>query len=250
MKKRSSMAILLILIFAFSVNSAMAETLSTSSFDTVGSVVAFGRYEQDGNEENGPEDIEWIVLDIRDGKSLLVSRYALDAVPYHTENTDITWENCSLRIWLNSEFLQTAFTEAERELIPETEVDNSQKQGLRRWNNWKKTKGGNNTKDRLFLLSCLEAKQYLGVTWDGEDNPMGAVGITEYVNQKTAGSPYRRNDSEDAPGHGCIRWWLRSPGYLQHLVATVQETGVLIASGCECEDIGVRPALWLDLQSP
>ena len=137
MKKHFAIAILLILVFAVSVSTVLAETPITQSFDTIGGIVTFGRYEQDGNEENGPEEIEWIILDVKDGKSLLISRYALDAVPYHTESINITWEKCFLRSWLNSDFLQTAFTEEEQASIPETEVDNSQKQGLKRWNNWK-----------------------------------------------------------------------------------------------------------------
>ena len=185
MKKHFSIAILFILVFAVSVSTVLAETPITQSFDTIGGVVTFGRYEQDGNEENGLEEIEWIVLDVEDGRSLLISRYALDTVPYHTENINITWEKCFLRSWLNSDFLQTAFSDTEQSLILEAEVDNSQKQGFRRWNNWKKTKGGKDTEDRIFLLSYLEANQYLGVTWQGEENSSGKAAMTEFVRQKT-----------------------------------------------------------------
>ena len=140
MKKHFAIAILLILVFAVSVSTVLAETPLSQSFDTIGSIVTFGHYEQDGNVENGPEEIEWIVLDVKDGKSLLISRYALDAIPYHKEDIDITWEKCFLHTWLNDDFLQTAFTAEEQEIILETDVDNSQKQGLERWNNWKNTK--------------------------------------------------------------------------------------------------------------
>ena len=71
MKKHFAIAILLILIFAVSISTALAETPITQSFDTIGGIVTFGRYEHDGNEENGPEEIEWIVLDVQDGKVLL-----------------------------------------------------------------------------------------------------------------------------------------------------------------------------------
>ena len=53
-------------------------------YKKVGSIVTFGQYEQDNNTGNGPEEIEWIVLDVQDGKSLLLSRYGLDAKPYNT----------------------------------------------------------------------------------------------------------------------------------------------------------------------
>ena len=250
MKKHFAIAILLILVFAVSVSAVLAETPSGQSFDTIGGIVTFGRYEQDGNEENGPEKIEWIVLDVKDGRSLLISRYALDTVPYHTENINITWEKCFLRSWLNNDFLQTAFTDTEQSLILETEVDNSQKQGLKRWNNWKKTKGGKDTNDRIFLLSYLEANQYLGVTWNGEENPSGKVEMTEFLRQKAADSPYYFDTLEDNPENGFCTWWLRSPGYLQNLVAQVARLGVLIAGNSTNEDVAIRPALWLNLNTP
>ena len=249
MKKQFATAILLILVFAVSISTVLAETPLNQSFDTIGGIVTFGRYEQDGNEENGPEEIEWIVLDVKDGRSLLISRYALDTVPYHTEDINITWEKCFLRSWLNSDFLQTAFSDAEHRLILETEVDNSQKQGLKRWNNWKKTKGGKDTKDRIFLLSYREANQYLGVTWNGEDNPSGQAEMTEFLRQKTADNPYYRDVLEDHPRYGFCYWWLRSPGYLQNLVAQVAESGVLIAGNSTSEDVAIRPALWLNLNA-
>ncbi len=244
--KERLLSLFTVLVLALASGCAAFAETPAASFGTPGSIVAFGRYEQDGDEGNGPEPIEWIVLDVKDGRSLLVSRFALDCVPYHTKDGNITWAKYSLRKWLNGAFLQTAFTEAEREAIPETKVDNSQKQSLRRWNNWKKTKGGKDTKDRVFLLSYLEAKQYLGVTWDGDDNPKGALPMTAYTDRKTAGSRYRRRE-EDDPGYGRLKWWLRSPGYLQDLVAVVQETGVLIAVGSTSEDIAVRPAIRVDL---
>ena len=250
MKKQFVIAILLILAFTVSISTVLAETSLSQSFDNVGGIVTFGRYEQDGNEENGPEPIEWIVLDVKDGKSLLISRYALDIVPYHTKDINITWEKCSLRSWLNNDFLRTAFTEEERALIPETKVDNSQKQGLKRWNNWKKTKGGKDTKDRIFLLSYFEANQFLGVTWNGEENPSGQAEMTEFLRQKTADNPYYRDTLEDNPEYGFCNWWLRSPGYLQNLVAQVARLGVLIAGNPTSEDVAIRPALWLNLNTP
>ena len=243
MKKRNGLIMLtgIILIIGLAMT-AQAETAA----DSIGSIVTFGRYEQDGNPENGPEPIEWIVLDVKDGKSLLISRYALDAVPYHTKSISITWEKCSLRSWLNSDFLRTAFTEEERESIPVTKVDNSRKQGFKRWNNWKKTKGGKNTKDRVFLLSYLEAKQYLGVAWHGGENPSGQAEMTEFLRRKTADNPYYRDTLEDNPEYGFCTWWLRSPGYLQNLVAQVARLGTLIAGNPASEDVAIRPALWLN----
>ena len=101
-------AMCLVFVMLFS-SACFAEDLSPKEdFLTVGNVVTFGHYEQDADESNGPEPIEWIVLDVQDGKALLLSKYVLDAKPYYTEGTDITWETCTLRTWLNNYFLNNA----------------------------------------------------------------------------------------------------------------------------------------------
>lgn len=43
----------------------------------VGDIFKFGSYEQDNDTSNGKEDIEWLVLEVKDGKALLISKYAL-----------------------------------------------------------------------------------------------------------------------------------------------------------------------------
>jgi hypothetical protein len=80
--------------------------------------VYFGVYEQDGDEANGPEDIEWIVLDIQGDKALLLSRYALDRVIYNNNAANgIYWQNSNLRSWLNGEFVEKAFAYYEQKRI-------------------------------------------------------------------------------------------------------------------------------------
>ena len=74
---------------------------SMLSWSDIGSVVLFGSYEQDNDISNGPEIIDWTVLDKKDNKLLLISNNALDCQPYNISDTDITWENCSLREWMN-----------------------------------------------------------------------------------------------------------------------------------------------------
>lgn len=77
----------------------------------VGEYIKFGKYEQDNDESTGKEDIEWLVLDKQDDKILVVSKYALDSKAYNENSEDITWEDCTLRIWLNNDFMDNAFSE-------------------------------------------------------------------------------------------------------------------------------------------
>ena len=235
---RVAILIGIVLMIAFAQAEEQPETLHVE----IGSIVRFGRYEQDGNPDNGPERIEWIVLDEQEGKCLLLSRYCLDAQPYQSKNGNTTWKDCSLRKWLNSDFLNTAFFDMEQELIPETVVDNSKKQG---YGKWKKTKGGKNTKDKVFLLSCAEAKEYLGVVFNGPLNPPAQAEATAYAAGKGAycETVHEANDTVAVYSW----WWLRSPGYVQNAAAGVGGHGTLLDSSAIWEEACVRPAIWVKL---
>ena len=92
---------------------------------SAGSTVFFGNYEQDRDLSTGKEDIEWIVLKVEDNRAFLVSKYALDYKPYNDTAEAITWENCTLRTWLNTEFLNEAFSEEEQAIIELTTLASS-----------------------------------------------------------------------------------------------------------------------------
>ena len=77
-------------------------------------IVSFGRYEQDGNLENGPEPIEWIVLGVEDNKALLLSKYILAYRPMHSIREEYDWRDTELREWLEEEFFAKAFTMSEK----------------------------------------------------------------------------------------------------------------------------------------
>ena len=201
----------------------------------VGDEVLLGTYEQDNNINNGQEDIEWIVLAKEDKRALLVSKYALDSKPYNTEYGDTIWKSCSLRAWLNDEFLNNAFNKAERNKIAITKVKNSK-------NPEHDTPGGADTKDKVFLLSIAEADKYFADDDDRQTQPTAyAIAQGAYV------------DSDN----GNCRWWLRSPGRYRDFAASVVYNGVVrsgvdILDSAFCvtsADSAVRPAMWINLES-
>jgi len=201
--------------------------VDNSGLSTKGFEVVFGRYEQDNNLENGPEPIEWIVLDAQDGKSLLLSKYGLDTKAYHTKQTKVTWDASALRKWLNSEFLKAAFSKTEETVLITTAVDNGSAQGNGNWS----TNGGVNTQDRIFLLSFGEAREY----FDSDE-----ARICKPSAYAEAMGAYA-----DADGEG--RWWLRSPGYNQVLASIVPSDGTLGSSvSVGYASYVVRPAIWVD----
>ena len=207
----------------------------------IGDTVTFGHYPQtESGKDNTP--IEWLVLDVQGSRALLLSKYGLDAKPYNTKDVNITWEQCSLRKWLNNEFLNAAFSATEQKAILLTAVDNSKSQGYSEWD----ISGGNNTQDKVFLLSYAEANRYLGVTGEDSNNKQSRVKPTDYA--KNAGA-WTKDAYKTADGDDAGFWWLRSPGSDQCRAARVRYDGslgwrsVFIDYGC------TRPALWVDLES-
>ena len=208
---------------------------------TVGNYVTFGEYPQTtAGEDMTP--IEWLVL-ARDGdKALLISRYGLDAQPYNKDHTSVTWETCTLRTWLNGTFYNKAFSSAEQAAILTTNVDNSKNQCYSGWS----TSSGNNTQDKVFLLSYAEANKYFGVTYDNSSNTKSRVAPTAYAIAQGAWTSYS-NKTTDSTYAGW--WWLRSPGTYQDYAAIVYFVGSLDFNYVDSDSGSVRPALWVNLES-
>lgn len=208
----------------------------------VGDIIRFGHYEQDNNLENGPEAIEWIVLDYDESNKIvmLLSKYGLDSKPYHTQYTRITWENCSLRKWLNEEFMNAAFSTEEQIAILTMYVDNSA--GQTYWD----ADGGNNTQDRIFLLSYAQANLYLDVRYPSGKNLKSQMAPTAYA---VAQGATVSEDLKTEEGENTGWWWLRNPGRNGSSAERVTDVGALHYNLVNANHGCVRPALWINLES-
>ena len=235
------LALTLVLISVFTVSGAETGKIS------IGDYLTFGSYPQKA-EGTDTTPIEWLVLDVRDGKALLLSKYGLEAKPYNEEKVDITWENCTLRAWLNGEFFVKAFNTKESDAILFTTVDNSDAQGFDWSKNWPRDErtGGNDTLDRVFLLSYAEAHHYLGVTFHDTDNRISRVAPTAYLTSQGYFAWAEYTTTEGLP---TMWWWLRSPGRDQNYAADVRNDGSLNDATVEITGGIVRPALWLNLEA-
>lgn len=204
---------------------ANAEKLAKAE---VGGYITFGTYEQDNNTGNGQENIEWLVLAKENNRLLVISRYALDCKPYHTKNAEVTWGNCSLRKWMNSDFFNAAFTYTEQTMIPtvSASVDASPSYS----NNPGKT-----TQDKMFLLSNADANKYFQMDGDRKCR------VTAYA------------DAQGTPGNdsGFCFWWLRYCGEYDHInmLNVVPDGRVLGYGGIDLSNLyeAVRPAMWIEL---
>jgi len=220
-------------------------------------VVKFGSYEQDGNTENGTEAIEWYIIGKEDGKSLLLSKYTLICTSLNDINEDITWEKCTLRKYLNSEFYNVAFDDKEKNMMKDTLLVNKDDDVYG-------TNGGNDTEDRVFILSVDEITQYFDFTYEKKGTLTFDYASNDFFSTTTANTGYSmapvfKEESfayvsenfniknSDAVNTEQIEWWVRTPGKTQkefitcHF-GTVTEDNTVYATNIA----GVRPAIWVD----
>ena len=199
-----------------------------------GSVIPFGTYEQDNNNDNGKESIEWVVLAKENDCALLISKYVLACQSYTSAQKNTTWETCSLRAWLNEAFLNEAFSEAEQAVIHSVTVPADKNPEF-------PVLPGNETQDKVFLLSIDEAMRYFSTDDARKCVPTAfaiAQGCLVY-------------DKYTVDGSATCWWFLRTPGNTQSCAAGVYGDGSVYYSGhyVSHDNNGIRPALWIDLNS-
>ncbi len=134
---------------------------------------------------------------------------------------DVTWENCTLRKGLNDTFLNTAFSLTEQEAIRTTGVINDVAY-------LDADRCGNNTSDKVFLLSVPEAiSSGYGFWTNFTLTETRSCKPTEYAKQKGAWSKKGTTSSDPFTtwNIGSGGWWLRTPGYRRESVAAVMSDG-------------------------
>ena len=200
-------------------------TRSDFSGKQVGESVAFGVYPQTKKGKDSTP-IEWLVLE-NDGSSvLLISKFILDSVPYNTKKVDMNWRDCSLRVWLNSDFYTKAFSESDKACIVESTVSGNGSMG----------KDDENvvTTDKVFLLNIPESKQHFAKAADRI-----AMG-TEFAKSKKSFTGKLEVYKEHSP------YWLRNRSDYGPQVAAVVDNGGMpnpTGGNIHLEYEGVRPVI-------
>lgn len=172
---------------------------------SVGEIIHFGNYNSND---------EWIVLERRDNKILVISKDIVEYMPFNDDPVDIRWKKCSLRSWLNYDYYDNAFTDEEKALIVDPllasddnrEVDDDDEDVV---------------EDKIFLLSIDEVNKYF---------KNDAERIAEY------------NGSEKC-------WWLRTRGCYGNSAAGVIYDGSVDEDGTYVHlEQGVRPVMWISVE--
>lgn len=200
--------------------------------------VWFGNYKQNSDGDGGfkREPIKWRVLFAEGNNAFLIADRNLACQTYNETQTAVTWETCTLRSWLNNDFINEAFNSEEQQAIQATHMVNGN-------NPTYGTKGGNDTTDRIYLLSIEEAeKAAYGFSANGDTN---CAKNTDYAKAQGA---YTDNSS-GCEGNG--QWWLRSPGCDSGRAACVSAAKYVYryGNGVSNNISVVRPALHLNLDS-
>lgn len=194
--------------------------------------IIMGEYPQNSGLEKEP--VEWIVLKKEKQRCLCISKYLLDCKPYHDFSKNITWQDCTLRGWLNHHFLMTAFSAEERKKILLSTVENP----------------SGNTQDYIFLLSADEAEELFDD--EGENyadyEERGAI-TTAYA--RLQGAWFIDETCEDENKGS---WWLRYYGTFRDkkegkykFISCVNFDGYIERAAQEADepDCCIRPAFWL-----
>jgi hypothetical protein len=197
--------------------------------------------------------IDWRVLEIKDGKALVITDKVMMKGMYHSVDMVVPWEKCALRDYLNGEFYDTAFLPEEKQRIVQTNLVNKENTWLPEYNPSPTgiprygMPAGANTTDKVFLLSIEEVLQYFG---DSGTYIEGFKGGAYFLNDQ-----FNNKRVAETPAGNATWWWLRSPGLFYNACGyNFKEISCVAASGSlalEGELInnkgGIRPAMWLSL---
>ncbi|MDR0272296.1 MAG: DUF6273 domain-containing protein [Clostridiales bacterium] len=199
----------------------------------IGDKIVFGEY-------------EWRVLDIQGDNTLIITEYIIEQRSYNDANKDITWADCSLRKYLNGEFYEK-FSEAEKSKILSVEIKNEN-------NQWYGTNCGEDTNDKIFLLSIEEVScKYFG---DSSSLLYSPKKNQIYWFEKKDVNNEKRIARYEGESWGSW-WWLRSMGRNNIKAVYIHGNGDIGIQGNnafygnksdgKCCG-GVRPTLWTKMK--
>ena len=169
-------------------------------------LLQFGRYPQGG------ERIEWRVLERVDGRVYLISDKCVDFMFYNADTEDtVSWERCFMRQWLNTTFLEAAFSAEEKRhmLVFEADADS----GIR---------------DCVSLLSGAQIEHYF------PDENSRVVCATNYANSRI-----EKSESQETS----VAWWARGSNITSEIVLSSGKLVVTMEGTYNATFFGVRPVI-------
>ncbi len=196
----------------------------------IGKVWTFGSYYINSGSIKDP--IEWIVLERHENKALLISKYALAYKKFNETNVSCWWTTCTLRKWLNEDFLNSAFSASEKERILTLK---NVRGGCRCFEDYRLDE------DKVFILAEYEARKYF------KTNSERVCELIPYEKNKCGGNYYPGswlcarvlNDGGIFSNHDYrVEWAIHGDGRVYKNYNT---------AFCVTMDCCVRPAIWISM---
>ena len=177
----------------------------------------------------------------------------------------ITWEKSTIRSWLNgygssenakgydytdredndnSNFIDTAFTSSQKNAVKTADVVNSD-------SIYCGTDGGNDTKDKVFLLSDAEVYDTDAAASYGFVKGKDTRDEGRMSKSSTYAKAMGANSETDDTYSGNCMWWLRTPGSDVYSAAKVDADGYVNSLGHYVSNDydAVRPVIHLDISA-
>ena len=173
--------------------------------------VKMGKFEQDNDLSNGPEEIEWDVIKYEDGKYYVISKYVLTVMAFNENSKSTKWADSTLRRWMNGEFLETSFSEEERKYIQDTYTKSV------------------STTDKIFCIT------YHNLINDIKDNRITFGKPT----------PYSLDKGLKPSGTEEMDYWEDETRLSYDFYFISGKSGSVCHSGTSGKAEGVRPAMWI-----
>lgn len=234
-------------------NELKTELLSTDTdlrTASIGDIVCFGQWDYRVSGDAGLVPCEWDVLDIQDGKMLLISHYTLEDRVYSEDGSEGykegNWEHSDIREYLNNELMDELFTDKEKQKIVPVVIQNPSFEEYCEKYEPKNFYYEYNalcgpTEDKLFLLSWEEAFKYYDLKW-GEP-------ATDDVYTESYYSPEAIACHKGTEETGGEIWWLRSSGEFESQAMIIAYDGRLVCCTASMDlEWAVRPAMWVSCE--
>ena len=199
---------------------------------TVGNTIRFGYYRQGMFGEDFP--LEWVVLERKGNGAKLLSVKGIEILPFNNIDEKTNWSDCTLRSWLNEEFYNYAFSDAEAKSVILMDVIAAKHPKY-------STNQGKNTKDKVFILDYQEADSLKSLKRADSFMSFKYAFLSEWAYDKC---DYFKSSNLDIKNWAL--YWLRNMASSSKRALVMGE----YTSGKNVTDVyAIRPVIWVNLNS-
>lgn len=189
----------------------------------------------------------WKVLDIKNNQMLIITDKIIEQRDYHNKKEPVTWEISEIRYYLNNVFIEK-LSSIDKNKIKSVKNCNA-------GNPWYGSYGGNDTVDKIFLLSLDEVvRLYFGDSSRLLDNPKPKQRY--WFDRKDENNEKRKALFMESGWW----WWTRTPGKNNKVAVYVHGDGNIGIQGngisktsfntlhyyTKSNEGGLRPAMWIE----